>query len=104
MAFDVTPSSGAGPYTLTASFANASLLDGVTYALELRASIQDVSCNTGMSEGTNQPGAVQSLLDTGSHVAEQPVNPTLCRTYSLIIRDVVNNTVIQFTNAYIDNL
>lgn len=104
MAFTVTPTSGAGPYVLSASFDNISSIDFVNFSLEIRSANDTESCFLGVATGTNVPSLVANLLNTGESVLSSSVPVGTCNTRSLIIRDLSTDTVIDSQNIYIDNI
>ena len=103
MAFSVAPTSGTGPYQMSAEFYNIADLDGVNYALELRATNTEGSCDMDVSSGQNQPPGVDALLANGVYQIGAPVPSGSCRTYSLIVRDLSDGTIISSENVYLDN-
>ena len=103
MAFSVSPTSGAGPYTVSADFLNAVEIDGIRYQLEFRQQLLSGSCFTDVATSQNNQVVVDSLLSTGSYILQTPVSAGACRTLSLIIRDVLKNVIIDYQNVYVDN-
>lgn len=89
---------------LSADFAYDSNFDGVNYALELRSTTREDSCLTGVSGGVNRPGAVTTLLSSGSVELTVPVESGECMAYSLIVRNLITNNVMSYANVYIDNV
>lgn len=103
MAFDVTPTSGDSPYVLTAVLGNKEEINGIYYSLELYTSNQVGSCFLGVASGAVAPSWAQSLLNNGAYTVNTSVNVGSCRTYTLIIRDLTTNDVLDSKNVYIDN-
>ena len=105
MAFAVTPTSGEGPFTYTASFANKLGFDLGLYSLEFRGGSAVGSCPASGISGTNVVAAVNSLLETGSWLSSGTVIPPgSCRTTSLIIRLVADGSIIEESLAQINNV
>lgn len=104
MAFTVTPTSGSAPYVLSATFGNKDSIDNVDYALELRTSVLVGSCFVGVATGNPIAGAASSLLNTGVSSVTGSVPAGSCRTYSLIIRDLSNNSILASQNVNVNNV
>lgn len=103
MAFSVTPTSGVGPYTLTATFLNKNSIGGLTYGLEVRSTVLQGECFVGVSEGNNSANLVNSIIETGTGTISTNVANTYCRVTSLIIRNKVTGDVVDYENIIIDN-
>lgn len=103
MAFDVTPADGAGPYNFTATIASAMFIDNEEYSISLRSSEAVGSCP---AQGTSTPSAAgaAALLTNGVFVTTASVPIGSCRSYTLSIRDIVNDTVISSETVQISNI
>lgn len=103
MAFNVTPTSGAPPYMLSATFAEKHLIDGVQYVLRARNSTGTEVCPT---VGTTMapPEYAEQLLSVGTYEIIGPVASGSCRTTTLQIVDVLSNTVVSQQSVYVSNI
>lgn len=105
MAFDVTPSSGAAPYFMSAVINDVHLIDGVNYTASVRSSI-----NTGTCPATGQASILDpSFVDP--MIAGQSVELTTttiasgsCRTWSLYITRVADNVVVASASSSVSNI
>lgn len=103
MAFDVTPTSDAAPYLVTASFDNAVNIDDVNYRLEVRIPKAVGSCPA-PTGGTNQAGLANNLLSNGSFEIATDVDPGSCQTIGVSIVDISTSAVISSDSGQISNL
>ena len=104
MAFDVTPTSGAGPYTATAIINDAYLIDGVNYYAELRTSISEGVCPTQGQASPVDQAIVNQLIMDGSAVLTNLVADGSCRAYSFRLRRVDDDVVVSSSTAFVDNV
>ena len=104
MAFDVTPTSGANPYTFTAQFTDAVNIDGVNFSLEFYRANAIGSCPTNIESGTLVASASQQLLETGTYVRDVSVAPNNCQGSLLLIRDLLTNDIISQSEVFVDNV
>lgn len=104
MAFSVTPSSGAAPYTLTASFTNSKSVTGSTYIGELRGSSSSTGCPAAGTGMVNDVVGVAELLANGVYVSPVPsIGENSCRTFTFYIKDA-NGVVVSQASANVNNL
>lgn len=103
MAFSVTPTSGAGPYTITAAFANKDSFNYSKYALTFSFSDGVGSCPSAGVATVLVAGGV-SLLENGSFVHPLDVASGSCRTYTVRIRDLETESLVQAMNATVNNV
>lgn len=103
MAFDVTPTSGAAPYTLTASFANEESFS-LGYALRFTASDDIVgTCPSPNSATSVFPSVASLLLESGSAVRSDSVPQGACRVYKLEVRSSFGE-VVDMQYVHVDNI
>ena len=101
----MTPTSGDAPYTFTAEIKNKDSINFVRYGLEYRVSSSTTACPTGSQTSANVPIVANSILSNGFYVQEGNSVPAgTCRTGSLIIRNLTDNSIVDFKNISIDNL
>lgn len=102
--FNVTPTSGAAPYTFTASFLNA---ESFSLGFKLRFSLSDAtagSCPLPETASNVLPIASEALLNTGVYVSTVGTVPSgSCSIYVLAILDSDNN-VIQSVDVTVNNV
>lgn len=103
MAFAVTPTSGAGPYTLTADITNKDSFNYNRYALTLSFTDAVGSCPASGVATVLVSGAV-NLLESGSFAHPLVVATGSCRTYTLRVRDLVTGSIVQFMNVTVNNV
>lgn len=105
MAFAVTPTSGDGPYTVTATVANSENIDGVNYYATVGTDVGVGSCPLEGSSNLWEQFSVDLLLNTGTRTTSYPNVPAgSCRTLSLRIMRVYDNSVVAVSSASIDNV
>lgn len=87
MAFDVTPTSGDGPYTFTAEFLNKNAFD-FGYLLRFSESEPAVgACPPPASATLVIPSTAANLLENGVATRSANVPAGECRTYKIEVRD-----------------
>lgn len=104
MAFTVTPTSGDAPYLLEAVFSNSVLIDNVNFSLSVKYTSSVGSCP---AEGSNQelaPSQIQSLLNNGSFNHFSAVSAGSCRTYTLTIKNIASDDVVDSYSVSVDNV
>lgn len=103
MAFNVTPTSGAPPYVLSATFAEQYLIDGVRYLLRARNSTSTGVCPT---VGTTMAPAeyAEQLLSVGTYTIIGPVASGSCRTTTLQIVNVLTGAVVSESSVNVSNI
>lgn len=102
MALSITPTSGAGPYTMTIDLVNKSLIDDVQYALEAR--LQDSVGSCVVPGGPDVPVVSSALLNNGFYVRTPTVQAGNCVTYKVDIVDLATSAVISTQSVSIDNV
>ena len=101
MAFNVTPASGAGPYTLELDLANKTLIDGINYELEAFFSTGTGECPVvGTSPGENIRDA---LLSVGSYVRTMDVTQGDCLVYTVKVVSLKDSVILSQQTVSIDN-
>lgn len=103
MAFDVTPTSGAGPYTFSAVISDPANIDGIRYSLEFYNAAATGSCPSPLSGSMNAQAATD-ILNNGFWIRPQTVPSGDCRASMLLVRDLLTNTVISSVTINIDNI
>lgn len=103
MAFQVSPTSGVGPYTFTADLLNKSSF-GYGYDLRFFTSgPRSGSCPLPSETANYAPSASALLLDEGVYISSTDVSVGSCRTYVLRIFDSSDNVVdeqfVQISNV-----
>ena len=104
MAFDVTPTSGEGPYTFTASYANKLGFDLGLYVTEFRTATNAGSCPLSNAVTTNTQPPADELLATGVTISSANVPSGSCRRYVNLIRRVSDGVVVSQMFVNIDNV
>ena len=104
MAFSVTPTSGAAPYTLSAIVADSDKIDNVLYTATLRTSSNTGSCLPEGAATLLDSSVVASLLADGSVEYGSTVNPGSCRSITLRILRVSDNAVVSSSTVFVDNV
>lgn len=105
MAFDVTPTSGDAPYTLTATFVEPQLVDGVLYRAELRSNTQAGACPPAGAGVSNDAAGVASLLSTGVYVTPSETVPAgSCRRITFDIIRVADSVRVSRESVTVSNL
>lgn len=103
MAFTVTPTSGAGPYVLSADIENSQNIDGLNFSAFLGSSNGVGFCQA--RGNTAFPSNLLDLLVSGQTVTvPTEVDEGNCRTFTLEIIRLSDNDVISFANALVDNV
>lgn len=104
MAFTVTPTSGASPYTFEAQFSNAINIDGIHFSLEfLRAQVSG-ACPTDANTYVPVAGAASALLATGTFVAVSSAPVGSCQGSRLIIRNMSTGAIVSQEEVFINNV
>lgn len=104
MAFDVTPTSGAGPYTFTASYVDTLGIELGLYVTEFRSTTAAGLCPGPESSGTNSPASALDLLNTGTVVLTSSVPAGSCRRFVNLVRRVSDNVIVSEMDVYVDNI
>jgi hypothetical protein len=102
VAFSVTPTSGAGPFTYTSEIDNKEAFESGYYRLEFAGSTATGNCTSNPVGGSLVPDAALSLLNTDTWVRTAFVAPGTCNT--AVLRIIRNNddTIMDYLFAYID--
>lgn len=103
MAFTVTPTSGAEPYTFNAQFSDAVNIDNVHFSLTIRSSQLVGSCPP-IGNGTDRQSAVNALLATGEYVDNEAVPAGSCRAYTAQIINKVTGDPISSETVTVSNV
>lgn len=103
MAFTVTPTSGAAPYTFEATFFNKMRINTGRYTLFLRSTDMVGSCPP-MGNSTNLAAGASQLLANGILISNANVSNGSCRTFTLSITDNVDSSVISSATISISNV
>lgn len=105
MAFDVTPTSGAVPYTYTSSFLNKDAFSTGFFRLELKILTQSGSCAPPGDTGTESIGGANALLANDVFVKTNNSVPIgSCSQSNLIVRDLRTNEVVSLMSVTINNV
>lgn len=104
MAFDVTPTDGAGPYVLSAQYLNPQNFDLGLYVVELFSASEVGACPVPSTLGTSNSSLANGLLLSGSASHASPVPPGSCRQYVNLIRRVSDNEIVSQMEVYVDNV
>lgn len=104
MAFDVTPTSGAGPYVFTVEFTNKESLFTNRYGLEIRPRTNLGSCPAPATSGTRAPGAESQVLATDSYTSITDVPSGSCLVSTIVIRNLVTNEIVSQMSVSVNNL
>lgn len=102
MALQVTPTSGAGPYTLTLDLAHKSLVEGVRYKIEARLGTNVGACV--VPGGENNSSLAAQLLNIGSYTRNTDVPVGSCASYKIDIVDMKTSEIISTQSVSIDNV
>lgn len=102
VAFNVTPTSGAEPYTFSAEFLNKESF-AYGYALNLYTSGVGATSCPSPDITTSPTGGASLLLRDGFFVREQSVDDLTCRTFKLVIVNQ-SNEVVDMQYVSISNL
>lgn len=105
MAFTVSPTSGAAPYTLSATVSDFVNVNGVDYVASVEGSSGVGSCPAMGVGSPLDPALVESLISGNSVELVIGTIPTgSCRTYTLRITRVSDGVVIASSNVSVNNL
>lgn len=102
MALDITPTSGAEPFTLTIDLLNKFLIDGDQYRLDVRVASSVGSCTVPAS--SPQPEISYVLLNQGYFIRTNSVPVGNCVVYKVDIVDVATSDIISTQSVQIDNI
>lgn len=102
MELTVTPSSGDGPYILSADIFNKSVIDGVRYDLLAYSQSAVGECPI----PTSSPNTIvrDSLLYQGFFSRNQSVPVGSCNVYKVDIVDLATSDIVSTQSVSIDNL
>lgn len=104
VAFTVTPTSGEGPYTLSANISDSQYVDGVVFAAAIRYTSTVGSCPQTGSGVRLDPSQEAALVHTGSTISDVPVPSGSCRAYTLRISRVSDGAVVAISTVHVDNI
>lgn len=104
MAFDVTPTSGAGPYTFSIDFLNKESLDANLYEFEARPRTATGSCPAPATTGSRSTGAENAFLMNDEYVTLTDVAPGSCFVVTVLIRNTQTGDVVSQASANVDNV
>lgn len=104
MAFDITPTSGAAPYTFSLTVNNKESIDGINFSAEFRGVTQTSSCPIDGLAGNNSNVIVDELLSTGSYIAPSSIPEGSCRAYTFLIKRLFDDVVIASSSVFVDNV
>lgn len=102
MALNVTPTSGAEPYTLTIDLENKLSIDGITYDMAVRFSSTPGTCP--VPAGSPSQVVRAALLNQGYYVRDITVPVGSCGVYKVDIIDLATSDIISTESVSIDNL
>lgn len=100
----VVPTSGEAPYLLTASFTEIAFINNVLYRLEVRISQDTAACPPFTSSGSRSVPIETALLSTGEFVITNNVVAGSCRTYSVLIRNLITDTIVSQSSVSVSNI
>lgn len=99
------PTSGALPFTLTASFSDKPNFYLGRYGLFLYQSTTAGSCPGLVSTGSSLNEIAEALLNNGEYIVTAGGVPAgSCKTYSLVVKNLDNNSVVSSATASVDNV
>lgn len=104
MAFTVTPTAGAGPYTFTAAFENKESLNADLYSLEIRPRTNVGSCPAPATSGTRASGAESQVLQFDSYTTTNEVPAGSCLVSTIVIRNTITDEIVSQASASVNNL
>ena len=104
MAFSVAPTSGAPPYLLSAVIDKSAFVDNVYYRATLRASTSAGSCPLIGVENIFSQTQINTLVTTGNLSASSAVPSGSCRTFTLQLLRVLDNSVVASSSVYVNNV
>lgn len=103
MAFEVAPTSGGNEFIISANILNSSAIDNINYKATVCYSTASGSCPSTGSSTCHSQTVVDALVVTGSVTVPISVVPGgSCRTWTLNILQVSNDTVVDSSNAFVD--
>ena len=104
MAFDVTPTSGEGPYLFTADVNRKALVNGVYYKATVRSSGSTSNCPSSGNGAELSEVLVQELLKNGQVSYESSVPVGNCTTFTLRLIGMSTNVVVSQASVSVNNL
>ena len=105
MAFSVTPTSGVGPFVLSANIANSAFIDNINYRASIVSDQAIGSCPALNAGAVLPPSVVNTLIAEGSVVLADLVIPSgSCRSYTLRLFTVEGAVLLQSSYATINNV
>lgn len=104
MAFSVTPTSGAAPYTYEASFLYPHLITSGAYELRFQSLTATGSCPSDFSGVANNPGRAASLLMSGEYVLTTSIPAGVCSSARLSIQETSSGVVVSEMFVSINNV
>ena len=106
MAFDITPTSGAAPYTLSAIIANSENIDSVNFVASVRTSQTVGVCPETATGAQLSEAQINDLIANGSTTVgvSTSVPEGSCRAFTLRITKVSNDSVIALSTVHVDNV
>lgn len=104
MAFQVTPTSGAGPFTYTAQLANTLGLDVGLYVAEVRALTSVGACPSDVLSAPNNENFANALVNNGTNVSSIEVPSGSCRRTTFLLRRLSDNEIVSQLSVNIDNV
>lgn len=103
MAFNVAPTSGVGPFELTSFIDNSVNINGVDFRAVLMRGIASGSCPA-VGDVAFTEIEVNQLINTGSLVFADTVPSGACRIFELLLYRISDNTVIDNSKVFVDNV
>lgn len=105
MAFTVTPTRGANPYILNADVDNFSVINGVHYRATVSSTRATGSCPAlGVSSAMNANAVAQLVSGVPVDTGASTVATGDCRTWTLTIIKVSDNSIIDQSSVSVSNL
>lgn len=98
------PTSGEPPYTLSADINGAEFIDNVYYRASVRSSGATGNCPTRGTAAPLSPTSLNALIKTGTTTSTLDVPLGDCRTYTLEIFDVSDNSLVAEASTSVDNV
>ena len=104
MAFDVTPTSGGGPYTYTSAITDKEKFDTGFYRLEFAISSSAESCPSSPEGGTLVSEAASSILATDEWIRQDSFTSGLCHSAILRVVRSRDNLIVDYMIASVDRI
>lgn len=104
MAFTVTPTSGAGPYTYTSEITNKEQFAAGFFRLEFASLTSTTSCPTDFAGGAVNQVASDALLNTDEYTRPTAIPAGSCNTAVLRVVRIADNVIIDYVLASINNI